>query len=256
MFDSADDLLASYGIKGTRADFEPIYERFGTHALTLQILSDYLTRYHNGDLSAVSKGGNLSRRALPQGIRLQAVLDAVWHELNTDERFFLTRLAAFRGGVDERSLVILNRESDHADAEFRTLVQRLLSGPLVDIEKRDGHTRLTAHPLIKTFFYERMADSERDQTHRELKDFSQGLPLPDRPRTLEDYEPLLQACHHCLQVGLYTEAYQVYRRNNMDNCLRWWGHYAQAESLLEPLREASQGTSPSWQSERWQKSRG
>ena len=251
--DSADDLLNSYGIEGSRLEFEPIYARFGAHALTLQILGDYLTRYHGGDIAAVAKIEAFPVDAA-QGIRLQAVLNAVWQELNPRERFFLTRLAAFRGGVDERSLVILNRESDHADAEFRALAQRLLAGPLVDIERRDGHARLTAHPLIKTFFYERMADSERDQTHRELKDFAQGLPLPDRPRTLEDYEPLLQACHHCLQVGLYTEAYQVYRRNNMDNCLRWWGHYAQAESLLEPLREASQGTSPSWQSERWQKS--
>ena len=251
--ESADDLLASYGMKGTAADHAPLYARFGTHALTLQVLGDYLTRYRGGEPSAIAGIANFPADA-PQGIRLQAVLDAIWQELDSDARFFLTRLAAFRGGVDERSLLILNQRSDHSSVEFRTLVQTLLSSPLVDIERRDGHARLTAHPLIKTFFYERMADSERTQTHRELKDFAQGLPLPDRPRTLEDYEPLLQACHHCLQVGLYTEAYQVYRRNNMDNALRWWGHYTQANSLLEPLREASQGTSPSWQSERWQKS--
>ncbi len=251
--ESADELLHSYALKGDSPDFAPLYARFGTHALTLQVLGDYLTRYRDGEPAAIAQIAAFPPDA-PQGIRLQAVLDAVWQELDADARFFLTRLAAFRGGVDERSLLILNRHSDHSSVEFRTLVQTLLAGPLVDIERRDGHARLTAHPLIKTFFYERMADSERTQTHRELKDFAQGLPLPDRPRTLEDYEPLLQACHHCLQVGLYTEAYQVYRRNNMDNALRWWGHYTQANSLLEPLREASQGTSPSWQSERWQKS--
>ena len=251
--ESAEDLLSSYGLAGTAEGRKPLYARFGTHALTLQILGDYLTRYRDGEPSGATSVPEFPTDA-PQGIKLQAVLDAYWQELDSDARFFLTRLAAFRGGVDERSLMILNQNSDHSSPEFRSLVQTLLSSPLVDIERRDTHARLTAHPLIKTFFYERMADSERAQTHRELKDFAQGLPLPDRPRTLEDYEPLLQACHHCLQVGLYTEAYQVYRRNNMDNALRWWGHYAQATSLLEPLREASQGTSPSWQSERWQKS--
>jgi tetratricopeptide (TPR) repeat protein len=40
----------------------------------------------------------------------------------------------------------------------------------------------------------------------------------------------------------------------MDNALRWWGQYAQANELLEQLRAATQGDVPAWQCERWQKS--
>ena len=251
--EASDELLASLGVVKEAADRAPIYVRFGTHALTLQVLGDYLTRFFEGDPAAIATIPDFPPDT-SQGIRLQAILDCYWQRMDTDERFFLTRMSAFRGGVDERSLIVLNRHGDHSSTEFRAMVKRLLASPLVSIERRDGHARLTSHPLIKTFFYDRMGDAERDQTHRALKDFAQGLPLPDRPKTLEDYEPLLQACHHCLQVGLYTEAYQMYRRNNMDNALRWWGHYTQAISLLEPLREASQGTLPAWRSERWQKS--
>jgi tetratricopeptide (TPR) repeat protein len=251
--ESAEELLLSYGVGGSEMDRNQICTRFGSHALTLQVLADYLTRFHEGDPQGTMQIQEFSLDA-PQGIRLQAALDSYWQRLETDERFFLTRMSAFRGGVDERSFLVLNKKGDAFSPEFRQLVTRIIKSPLVSVERREGRPRLTAHPLIKTFFYERMGDNERGQTHRALKDYAQGLPLPDRPRTLADYEPLLEACHHCLQVGLYTEAYHIYRRNNMDNALRWWGHYAQAHALLEPLREASQGDAPAWQTERWQKS--
>jgi len=251
--DAADALFASYGVKGLQAEREAIYARFGTHALTLQLLGDFLTRYHDGQPHGVADIQPFLPQS-PQGVRLQAVLDGYWQTLEPDERFFLTRLAAFRGGVDDRSLLVLNKTGNAFDPAFRQMVDRLLQSPLVTVERRGRHARLTAHPLIKTFFYERMGDSERTLAHRTLKDYAQGLPLPDRPRTLEDYEPLIEACHHCLQVGLYTEAYQIYRRNNMDNSLRWWGHYTQAVAILEPLREACLGENPAWRNERWQRS--
>lgn len=251
--DAADSLMESYGVRGSRPERENLYQRFGTHALTVQLLGDYLTRYHNGSPQGTSDIQSFLPEA-PQGVRLQAVLDGYWQHLDADERFFLTRLAAFRGGVDDRSLLVLNKTGNAFDPRFRQMVDKLVESPLVTVERRGRHARLTAHPLIKTFFYERMGDSERTHAHRTLKDYSQGLPLPDRPRTLEDYEPLIEACHHCLQVGLYTEAYQIYRRNNMDNSLRWWGHYTQAMAILEPLREAATGNDPSWRNERWQRS--
>ncbi len=251
--ESADELLTLHGVADDTTGREAIYRRFGSHALTLQVISDFLMRFHEGEPQGVADIQEVEPDA-PQGIRLQAALDGYWQRLHADERFFMTRMSAFRGGVDERSLIVLNRSGDAFSPDYRGMVQRLVQSPLVSIERREGHARLTSHPLIKTFFYERMGENERDQTHRALKDYAQGLPLPDRPHTLEDYEPLLAACHHCLQVGLYTEAYQIYRRNNMDNALRWWGHYAVALELLEPLREASQGALPTWQSERWQRS--
>lgn len=250
---SADELLTSYGVTGAEEDRKKVFSRFSTHALTLQLLGYYLSRFAGGDPRGIGQIQEVAPDA-PQGIKLQSVLDSFWERLNTDERFFLTRMSAFRGGVDERSLIILNKTGDVYSPEFRAMTEKLLQSPLVSVERREGYARLTSHPLIKTFFYERMGDSERNQTHRALKDYAQGLPLPDRPRTLEDYQPLLEACHHCLKVGLYTEAYQMYRRNNLDNALRWWGHYSQAQELLEPLREASMGDLPAWQSERWQRS--
>ncbi len=251
--DAADALFESYGVKGTSSEREAIYTRFGTHALTLQLLGDFLTRYYDGEPRGIGDIQPFLPDA-PQGVRLQAVLDGYWQSLTPDERFFLTRLAAFRGGVDDRSLLVLNKTGNAFDPAFRQMVDRLVQSPLVTVERRGRHARLTAHPLIKTFFYERMGDSERTLAHRNLKDYAQGLPLPERPHTLEDYEPLIEACHHCLQVGLYTEAYQIYRRNNMDNSLRWWGHYTQAVAILEPLREACSGENPAWRNERWQRS--
>jgi tetratricopeptide (TPR) repeat protein len=251
--DAADSLMESYGVRGGRHDRQNLYNRFGTHALTLQLLGDFLTRYHDGNPHGTTEIQSFLPET-PQGVRLQAVLDGYWQHLGTDERFFLTRLAAFRGGVDDRSLLVLNKTGNAFDPKFRQMVDRLVESPLVTVERRGRHARLTAHPLIKTFFYERMGDSERTHAHRTLKDYSQGLPLPERPRTLEDYEPLIEACHHCLQVGLFTEAYQIYRRNNMDNSLRWWGHYTQAMAILEPLREAASGDDPTWRNERWQRS--
>lgn len=251
--ESSQELLLSYNVTGLDAMFQEITTRFGSHALTLQLLGYYLNRYANQQAQGIAQISEVPPES-SQGIKLQSVLDGLWERLQPDERFFLTRMSAFRGGVDERSLIILNKSGDAYNQEFRAMTERLLQSPLVSVERREGHARLTSHPLIKTFFYERMADSERSQTHRALKDYAQGLPLPDRPRTLEDYQPLLEACHHCLKVGLHTEAYQMYRRNNLDNALRWWGHYSQAHDLLEPLREASQGDLPTWQCERWQRS--
>lgn len=250
---AADELMVQVGVGGTEEEREQIYERFGCHALTLQTLASYLARYFGGDPSAINSIPVFPSDS-PQGIKVQAVLEGYWKCLEPAERFFLTRMSAFRGGVDDRSLIVLNKSGDSFDPEFRTLVQRLQHSPLVSVERRDGFTRFTSHPLIKTYFYERMAEEERSETHRALKDYAQGLPIPDRPRTLQDYTPLLEACHHALQVGLYPEAYQMYRRNNMDNALRWWGHYAQAQELLEPLRKAAQAEKLVWQTEPWQES--
>ncbi|MCS6775165.1 MAG: tetratricopeptide repeat protein [Chloroherpetonaceae bacterium] len=251
--EAADELLRSYGVQGSLEDRAPVYARFGTHALTMQLIGDYLTRYHEGRPEALQEITSFDPAA-GQGLKIQAMLDAYWRRLTPEERFFLTRMSAFRGGVDERSLIVLNKSGDAFDPRFRQMVENLLHSPLVIVERRGRRSRITAHPLIKTFFYERMADAERDQTHRALKDYAQGLPVPERPRTLEDYAPLIDACYHCLRVGLYREAYQIYRRNNMDNALRWWGHYSEAMALLEPLRQAGLGDAPSWQSEKWQRS--
>jgi tetratricopeptide (TPR) repeat protein len=251
--EAADELLSSYGVEGETSDRSGIYARFGCHVLTLQVLADYLICYHDGNPQGIAQIPDVAHTA-PQGIKLQAALDGYWQRLQPDERFFLTRMSAFRGGVDERSLIVLNRNEDLSDPGFRAMVTRLLQSPLVTVERREGPARLTSHPLIKTFFYERMGEDERTETHCALKDYAQGLPMPDHPHTLQDYEPLVQACHHCLRVGLYREAYQIYRRNNMDNALRWWGQYAQANELLEQLRAATQGDVPAWQCERWQKS--
>ncbi|HEX77105.1 MAG TPA: tetratricopeptide repeat protein [Dehalococcoidia bacterium] len=235
--------LRKQGVKGKGYRLREVAAHYGHHALTLTVLADYLVRFYDGDIEQVRRLAYLPAESR-QGEKLQSVLNGYWEMLTEAERFFMTRLSAFRSGVDEQAFAVLT-VGDPSDPTFRAMLSRLLDSSLIKKEERHKKVYI-AHPVIKTYFYDRMGQEERRQTHLALRDYTAGLPVPDEPQTIEDLEPLFELFHQCLGARLYNEAFEVYGRGKMDITLLYWGHYDANRQLVEPLITAFEQTPPVW----------
>ncbi|MCL0049997.1 tetratricopeptide repeat protein [Thermodesulfovibrionales bacterium] len=241
--EDAVEFLRKQGVKGKEYRLREVAGHYGHHALTLTVLADYLTRFYDGDIEQIGRLAYLPAES-KQGEKLQSILNGYWEMMTEPERFFMTRLSAFRGGVNEQAFVVLTR-GDPSDVTFRAMVARLLGSSLLRQEEMTSKI-YTAHPLIKTYFYDRMGQEERRQTHLALKDYTAGLPVPDKATTIGDLEPLFELFHQCLGAALYNEAFEVYGRSKMDLSLLYWGHYDSSRQLIEPLILAFEQSPPLW----------
>lgn len=241
--EDAVEFLQKQGVKGKKYRLQETAAHYGNHALTLTVLADYLTRFYDADIEQIRHLTYLPAES-KQGEKLQSILNGYWAMLTEPERFFMTRLCAFRGGVNEQAFVVLTK-GDPCDSAFRAMVARLLDSSLLRREERVKKI-YAAHPLIKTYFYDCMGQQERRQTHLALKDYAAGLPVSDKPETIADLEPLFELLHQCLGAGLYNEAFEIYGRGKMDLTLLYWGHYDSSRRLIEPLILAFEQFPPLW----------
>ena len=250
--EDALEFLQKQGVKGKKYRLREVAAHYGNHALTLTVLADYLTRFYDGDIERVRHLVYLPAES-KQGEKLQSILNGYWEMLAEPECFFITRLCAFRGGVDEHAFVVLTKGNPN-DSIFRAMVSRLLDSSLLRREET-GKKLYAAHPLIKTYFYDRMGQEEKRQTHLALKDYTAGLPVPDNPETIADLEPLFELLHQCVGAGLYNEAFEIYGRGKMDLTLLYWGHYDTSRRLIEPLILAFEQSPPIWDAAVYQRIR-
>jgi tetratricopeptide (TPR) repeat protein len=238
---AAFNFMQQQGVKGDAGTISAVTRRYGNHPLTLYILGDYLVRYFEGDIKHVSQLDALPQ-GTSQGVLLQSILDGYWANLRPEERFFMTRLAAFRGGVAEDALQVLTRNKPQSTA-FVKCLEYLANSALLNTEQVENRRIFTAHALVKTYFYDRMGQEEQRKTHVELKNYAEGKPLLQQIRTLSELEPLLDACYHCIKAGLYKDAYTIFAGRELLKPLLHLCQYDRALEILVPLIEATQAES-------------
>lgn len=128
---------------------------------------------------------------------------------------------------------------------FHRTVRRLRQSALLQFEQRGRHSSYTAHPLIKSYFYGRLDEVERRRIHRDWQTFLAMRPMPRQPRSLEELHTRIETYHHAVHAIQYDEAYGLYHSEGLNSWLLWWGHYALAVDLLQPLLNAyDRGTWP------------
>ncbi len=235
-------LLRNIGVQGTLAEFEQLVEDMKGHALTLQIMGQFLVRAFHGDIRRRDRVNFEKADAKIQGGHAFRAMEAYVKWLEDDSAEARREVAVLK---------LLGLFDRPATAELIDVLRRApaipgLTEPLVGLAEEDWEYSLTAlrdarlltvnrdaagtllaldaHPLVREYFAKRLKDeggrmkegepssliphpSSFQLAHRRLyKHLCATTKEGDQP-TLEDLQPLYQAVAHGCQAGLQQEAY-------------------------------------------------
>ena len=228
------NLLRIIGVKnGSQVDFEKLVEEVDGHALTLQIVGQFLVRAFQGDIRCRDRIDIQKADAKIQGGHAFRAMEAYvkWLEDESEESRRELALLELLGLFDRPAT------ADCVDALRQAPVIPGLTEPLVGLAEDDWEFSLTslraaklltvnreegsgvlvaldAHPLLREYFARQVRTQLPDAwraAHRRVYEHLRDT-TPDKPQpTLEDLQPLYQAVAHGCHAGLQQEAlYKVY----------------------------------------------
>jgi hypothetical protein len=227
-------LLRAAGItSGTNTECENLVEDVGGHALTLQILGQFIARAHRGDIRARDRVKLEKADARTHNGHAFRAMDAYveWLEDGSDEA--LRELAVLRiAGLFDRPagaacLDALRREpvipgltealADLEDDDWDYSLSVLGEAKLITVVRAEGSGELITidiHPLLREYFALELNRKQPEAwraAHLRLYEFLAAY-TPDKPDArLEDLQPLYQAVVHGCQAGRQHESFnEVY----------------------------------------------
>jgi len=221
------ELLKRLGVEGREKELRAAVEEFGGHALTLSLLGSYLKRAHGGDVRKRREVdlGKANERQGGHAFRVIAAYEAWLGE--GVELAVLRLLGLFDRPAEAEALAALRAAPaipglteplvGLAGEEWRVAVSSLREQGLLEAgEGKDGD-RLDAHPLVRVYFAEELAERRPEawrEGNRRLYEHL-GQTAPDLPNTLEEMQPLFAAVVHGCRAGRVQEAMdEVYWRRS------------------------------------------
>jgi tetratricopeptide (TPR) repeat protein len=241
--EAARDLLASRGIQLNPDQLIKFIRRFGSHALSLDLLAGAVAAFFGGD---VAKLPDFQADAQPAE-RLGYVLRLYEEHLPQVERDLLTRLCVFRFGVDAQTMerVFLQNGNTPIAGSLAGMDAKGLEAhisKLVDrhLVYREVNNKFTVHPAVRDHFYRLFRDPKA--VHGAIaKHFSTltdrpGIGLPTDKESLDLLEELV---HHAIHSGSYDEAAELYfsRLGGNDHLNGRLGEYARTFRILSAFPE-------------------
>ena len=222
-------LLRTIGVKtGSQADFEKLVEDVDGHALTLQILGQFLVRAFSGDIrrrdrisiekaDAKIQGGHAFRAMeayvkwlqddSEEARREVAVLKllGLFDRPATADCVAALRKAPVIAGLTEPLVGLAEDDWEFSlsalrDAKLLTVNRDEVSGVLVALD---------AHPLLREHFGRQLRQQQSEAwraAHRRLYEHLCATTKEGDQPTLEDLQPLYQAVAHGCQAGMQQEA--------------------------------------------------
>ncbi len=219
------ELLKRLGVEGREKDLRTAVEEFGGHALTLSLLGSYLKRAHGGDVRK-RREIDLGKASEKQGGHAFRVIEAYAAWLGEGVELAVLRLLGLFDRPAEAEALAALRAAPAipglteplvglAGEDWRSAVSSLREQGLVEAGERKDGERLDAHPLVRAYFAEELAERRteawREGNRRLYEHLCQAA--PDLPDTLEEMQPLFAAVVHGCRAGRVQEAYrEVYRR--------------------------------------------
>ena len=231
------NLLRGLGVQGRDGQLDEVVEDWHGHALSLSLLSSYLVARHNGDVASVAEFFHDEKTPEVRSTLVNRILRRYDEHLTPAERAFLMVLSTFRIPVRDGALpVVFRRDAGPSavnaplisldEAAFTQLIERLVDRYLLQVEVNPRGRRFMAHPLVRQYYAERLAEQNPDQVralYHQIADFywaagCQVLPpyrarqFPYRARyapTKELLVPWIELIHHACKAGAYDQAYYV-----------------------------------------------
>jgi hypothetical protein len=237
-------LLQSLEVQGRRQEFDALVEEVQGHALTLQIMGQYLRRAHHGDIRRRDRVRFEQADAKVQGghaFRAMAAYESWLDDEGEEGRRELSILrltglfdrpadaGCLRALCDEPIAGLTESLSGLSEEDWDFSLSNLESARLILVNRDDAGrlASIDAHPLVREYFKERLKAEDKRlkdgddssfclppsafrEAHRRLYEHLTSTPDVDQP-TLDDLAPLYQAVAHGCLAGLHERAmYDVY----------------------------------------------
>jgi tetratricopeptide (TPR) repeat protein len=234
--DAADavEFFHQQGIRGTRAEIEPVGAAYGFHPLSLRLLAGALKQdpRYRADIQFAPRVNVLGERAE------QKILEFAYNSLPRQEQKLLSQLAAFRSSLKWETIEAIFAPSVSASdvgakqsllrwlgiaSSQKTLLAMTrapmtpgeLAAAVTDLRERglylydDATDTYDLHPLVRRYCYDRLDD--RAATHERFRDYFATFPSPRKIQSLADLQPTIELYHHTVRAGRYDEAFALFR---------------------------------------------
>jgi len=222
-------LLRTIGVKvGSQTEFEQLVEDVDGHALTLQVIGQFLVRAHHGDIRRRDRIDFDKANTKIQAGHAFRAMDAYvnWLEDDSEEAnrevALLKLLGLFDRPATAHCLDALRQAPaitglteplvELAEEDWEFSLTSLRNARLLTVSREEGSGELVAldaHPLLREYFARRVRAQQPEAwraAHRRLYEHLRAS-TPDKPdATLETLQPLYQAVAHGCQAGLQQEA--------------------------------------------------
>jgi tetratricopeptide (TPR) repeat protein len=240
----AAEFFHAQGVRGGRAEIEAACEPYGYHPLSLRLLAGLIVGdiQQPGDVAAAQRldvGGDLVQHQ-------HHVIEQAYINIGPARQRLLSRIACFRSPVSYDALrAFADTELQDPDAMaggvVQTAAEKSLDADLRDLIARGllhrdlGTNRFDLHPIVRRYAYDRLAVSDRADTHGRLRDYFAAVPGPDKMRSLDDLAPVIELYHHTVRAGQYDEAYKLFRDRLDTPTYYQFGAYQLQIELLRAL---------------------
>ena len=274
-------LLRTIGVKtGSQAEFEKLVEDVKGHALTLQILGQFLVRAFHGDIRRRDRVSFEKADAKMQGGHAFRAMAAYvkWLEDDSEEArrevALLKLLGLFDRPATADCLAALRKAPaipglteplvGLAEDDWEFSLTALRDAKLLTVNREEGSgalVALDAHPLLREYFATQLRQQQPEAwraAHRRLYEHLCATTKEGDQPTLEDLQPLYQAVAHGCQAGLQQEACdKVYcdriqrgnenstARRNSARSVPTWEPSPASSRPLEPRLARAHGSRPS-----------
>lgn len=229
---AACNILKSHGIDASVSLMKFWIREFGQHALTIDHLGGYISRYLDSDITRADEIPQLPERIKgklgsldEKGAKLFRVLSAYKQRLSTAELFLVQIIAFFRGPVEEDYLLSIVRNQTiskykelktFSDNEIRAVLSENVWCHLLLKDKKGSSPTYSCHVAIRDFFASDISEKDSDLLHNNLG--AQILSLTSSPGIQANILPdeviydLGNVFYHSVKSGSISEAIKIFHK--------------------------------------------
>lgn len=243
--DASVELLRKLRLRDSEADLKWVAARVAGQVQVLTLLAKW-----------ARKPGMLRQRPELVTADAKPILKVQVAKLREAARELLKRMCMLRVGIELQGLTFLRLYQDDESETGRFWMAAEIQFPVEFEISEIDETQELVNELVNVSLvdeqYDEKSCSENYRLHRVIMEFMQAeyaLELPEliksvysfyrsgtelnKPKTLEDLRPLLEAQHFAFQLGNYEEAetlvYQI------EHYLKPWGHWTLLQTLYKQL---------------------
>lgn len=238
-------LLKNHELKGTEDEFKSLINDFDGHALSLQVIGNFIHQAFNGDIrKRYSFDFKKADETLNKGHAFRAI-KAYETWLSQDEKNSKQQLAIFKiAGLfdrpfDKGCLSTLLKEPvisgltehliDLEEFELNLIINNLTKTGLLTKNQNttDELLSIDVHPLIREYFAHKLESEQLNAfkvAHARIYNYLNQITKEIQKPTLEKLQPLYQSVRHGCKARLYKDAWYV---TYYDRILKGENYYTQ-----------------------------
>jgi tetratricopeptide (TPR) repeat protein len=223
--EDAVEFFKKQGVKGTRVEIEEVFRTYGSHPLSLRLLSGMIVHdlKSNGDIRAWAKHNPLPK-LIPKE---HHILELAYNSLDKKKQALVSKLSAFRNPMGYDAVLIFNDFGD--DEIFNDVLNELVDRGMLFRDEKSN--KFDMHPVVRKYCYDRLRNKE--EVHTELRDYFAIIPAPEKIESIDDLASTIELYNHTVGSGRYDDAFDLYYNRLLHFLYFRFGAY---QTIIELLR--------------------